>query len=189
MVTLLFTPIMIWINQTVVFLFIQPLFPTSILKHNVLDALRIVIFNSPKSTVFIQSEVNHLRDVHVLLVFFYLIGIINLIMNWKFWRPIQPERKPARRSLLVSAAVIGLVSLVAGLFFDQFFELFHQVLFPQGNFAFPWNSMLIQTFPPEFWFLQFVELQAGVVILILLQAFGGRRNSSAQPKPQSPSAD
>ena len=51
------------------------------------------------------------------------------------------------------AVAIGVCAL-AGLFdFSGLFEAMHSVLFPQGNWAFPAESLLIMTFPLRFWIL------------------------------------
>jgi len=40
--------------------------------------------------------------------------------------------------------------ILTTLFFDQAFILFHLLLFPQGNWTFAADSLLIETFPLEF---------------------------------------
>lgn len=35
--------------------------------------------------------------------------------------------------------------------FNTGFEIFHQILFPQGNYSFPLGSLIISIFPPLFW--------------------------------------
>ncbi len=163
--TILVLPITIILNQKIVYTFQTSLFSTSILQQNVLDAVRIVGTGTPTSTNFIQSEVAHLRDVHVLFGYFYLVGLIVLILLFRTKIP-----KPiSRKQLAWSVTIIVVISVLAGIFFNTSFEAFHQLLFPQGNFAFPADSMLIQTFPPEFWLLQFVELQIITVASLLLQ--------------------
>ncbi len=167
-INLLILPPTIWLNQSIAFTLSSPLFMSSILKQNVLDALNIVIFDSQQSTKFIQNEVQHLRDVHVLFVYFYLFGLIAIILLFKFFR----FRVLSRKFLITSTVSLFLACLVMGIFFSTFFELFHKLLFPQGNFAFPEDSVLIQTFPPIFWFLQFAELVSGVLISLVLQFKG-----------------
>ncbi len=164
-VTVLILPSTIWFNQNIAFALSSPLFMSSILKQNVLDALNIVLFNSDQSTKFIQSEVLHLKDVHVLFVYFYLFGLIAIILFWKFFR----RQRVPRKYLAITCAAIFLFTLILAIFFPFFFEIFHKVLFPQGNFSFPEDSLLIQTFPPIFWFLQFIELQIIVCLSLLLQ--------------------
>lgn len=169
--TLLLLPVTIFGNQTLVYSISPALFSSSILQQNVLDALRIVLLNSSTSTYFVQSEVRHLQDVHVLFVTFYLVGLIVLIFNFTIFK----KRQLSKRFLV--GGVIGIITLsvLGGLFFATFFEVFHQILFPQGNFAFPYDSMLIQTFPPLFWLLQFLELQVIAVLSLLIQLRAANR--------------
>lgn len=47
--------------------------------------------------------------------------------------------------------VIGVLGGFALLAFGVAFELFHRVLFPGGNWAFPADSLLIRLYPYEFW--------------------------------------
>jgi len=167
-ISLLLLPPMIWINQSISFGLSSPLFLSSKLKQNVLDALNIVLFGSNKSTHFIQSEVSHLHDVHVLFVFFYLLGLINLLLLYLFFR----KKRLKKSKYLGALSGIALVSVFSMVFFQVFFDTFHNLLFPQGNFAFPFDSILIQTFPPSFWFLQFLEMQLAVLISLWFQFRG-----------------
>jgi uncharacterized membrane protein len=49
--------------------------------------------------------------------------------------------------------------------FDQLFTLFHYIVFPQGNWQFPADSLLIQTFPLAFF--RRVSMTIGIMALIL----------------------
>ncbi len=57
-------------------------------------------------------------------------------------------------------------------FFDDFFIIFHEIVFPNGNWEFPASSELIRLFPKQFWinvflhfsFLTFVEMLLCFVI-------------------------
>jgi len=163
--TILALPITIFINQRVVYSVESPLFSSSILQQNVLDAVRIVVTGQSKSTNFTQFEVQHLKDVHVLFGYFYLVGLIVLILIFRTKIP----KPPTKKYYAWSVVAITIITMLAGVFFNTSFEAFHELLFPQGNFAFAWNSQLIQTFPPLFWLLQFLELQLITVLSLLFQ--------------------
>ena len=46
--------------------------------------------------------------------------------------------------------IIALLSFIASLLFEKFFELFHLILFPQGNWQFNASSLMIQTYQQSF---------------------------------------
>jgi uncharacterized membrane protein len=52
-------------------------------------------------------------------------------------------------------AVLGVVAAVA---FGLAFEVFHRLLFPGGNWAFPADSNLIRLYPIAFWQLSVAAL-------------------------------
>ncbi|MBU4482238.1 DUF1461 domain-containing protein [Patescibacteria group bacterium] len=70
--------------------------------------------------------------------------------------------------LIVGIAVISLISL---LFFDRFFELFHLILFPQGNWQFNASSLMIQTYQQSFFQEFFVRVIVVAFIFLLLLIF------------------
>ena len=54
-----------------------------------------------------------------------------------------------RAGLVIGTIVLGVFASVA---FDQAFELFHEIFFPGGNFAFdPTTERLVQLYPFAFW--------------------------------------
>jgi len=59
-------------------------------------------------------------------------------------------------------AIVGLFSLIN---FDLLWRLFHAVLFPQGNWQFSANSLLITFFPEKF-FQEFVNKFSSLAVLI-----------------------
>jgi|GEM_PF-2128859 len=83
---------------------------------------------------------------------------------------------PMRKGFLYGgAATLAIVLLLAlsSLFdFSSFWTAFHHVLFPQGNWTFPYDSVLITLFPEEFFqnFARQVLLAAGAFSLIAMLA-------------------
>ena len=68
--------------------------------------------------------------------------------------------------------LIALFSLIASLFFDSFFELFHIILFPQGNWQFNAGSLMIQVYQQSFFQGFFVRtILAAVFISLFLTIF------------------
>jgi len=62
-----------------------------------------------------------------------------------------------------AVVVIGALGVVA---FDPLFELFHQVFFPQGDWAFdPGTQRLVQLYPFAFWQIMAAAMGALMVVL------------------------
>lgn len=130
------------------------------------DALRLVWFGGD-SGAYTPAERQHLRDVHqwfVRLLFGVGVAVAAVILLDD--RVLWQERDRVQRRL---AAALAVLTVMVAVFFPPFFALFHQLFFPQGNYAFAADSLLIQTFPPAFWWLVTVQLQLGVVALLLIE--------------------
>ncbi|MDR1775364.1 MAG: DUF1461 domain-containing protein [Actinomycetes bacterium] len=103
---------------------------------------------------YTTDELAHLRDVRVTFgaVFGLALGAavvaVILVALWV-------RRATGRRALfvggIVTMAVPALIALALGVAFDWFFELFHRVLYPQGNWQFAGDSLLITLFPADYW--------------------------------------
>ena len=122
---------------------------------------------APDGTPLYKSdEVGHLRDVRVVLYAFLGAGAAGaaIVAYALFGRARDPATwRGIRRGagLLVAAlAVLGVAGVLA---FGVAFELFHRVLFPSGNWAFPPDSNLIRIYPYAFWQLSAAAL--GVLAL------------------------
>ncbi len=115
-------------------------------------------FTGPDGVPFYDpAEQGHLGDARLLL---WLCLVAGAISACGIGLALARARGAARRALwgTVSAAgasavlavvVLGAVSLVA---FATLFELFHEVFFPAGNWAFdPATQHLVQLYPFAFW--------------------------------------
>jgi hypothetical protein len=121
------------------------------------------------AAMYDASEVEHLRDVRQLLWMTFLLGAIGLVAVL-----VLLERSADGNEILaavglggglvaVSVVVVGVVGVVA---FEPLFELFHQVFFPQGDWAFdPSSQRLVQLYPFAFW--QIMAAALGLVMLLL----------------------
>jgi len=63
----------------------------------------------------------------------------------------------------VTVAVMLFLGVLSLLFFDFIFAIFHKIFFPQGNWLFAADSLIIQTFPLEF----LVSISRNIFILTL----------------------
>lgn len=106
------------------------------------------------SLPYTDKEKAHLEDVKKVMTvvdyLFYATLLISTLILTSFKR--QEEKillllKWSGIALVVSVMVMILLLLLD---FTTVFTLFHQLFFPQGNWLFPADSLLIQTFPLEF---------------------------------------
>jgi integral membrane protein (TIGR01906 family) len=126
-----------------------------------------------------ERERGHMADVRTVLtglggaalvaaVLLAAIGVASRGRRW-FWRAV------AGGASVLAAGVI-VVGLAFAVFFDQAFELFHEVFFPPGTYVFdPRTEKLVQLFPDQFWSETCVALAVAVLILSLGVAYVGRR--------------
>ncbi|MFW6230396.1 MAG: DUF1461 domain-containing protein [Nanoarchaeota archaeon] len=74
-------------------------------------------------------------------------------------------------SVLAVSALLLIVLAVPGLFaFQDSFNLFHEALFPQGNYRFPPDSLSMMLFPQEFFIDFFIEVLLDVLGFVLMLA-------------------
>ena len=103
-----------------------------------------------------------------LVSFYFCLLILTLILTY---------HKKEQKKLLFYGGIITiaflLISLVLSIIsFNFMFTLFHNLFFPQGNWLFPANSLLIQTFPLGFFIsisykIFLLSLILGIIILFL----------------------
>lgn len=103
-----------------------------------------------------EQELSHLDDVNKVIqwmnyLFYALLLVLTLILT------VYKKEKDKINSLIKYGAVSGLVFslflLISSLLnFMKSFDIFHTILFPQGNWQFPYDSFLITTFPQSFFF-------------------------------------
>ncbi|MEK6901752.1 MAG: DUF1461 domain-containing protein [Nanoarchaeota archaeon] len=131
----------------------------------------VLTFLEEKGTLsvpFTSAEISHLEDVkHVMnkmdFLFYFLLLILTLII-------VYYEQDTAKIVALFRwggiVTIVGMGILVF-LFYVQFesaFVMFHTIFFPQGNWMFPSDSLLIQTFPFSF----FMSLGRMIVVQSLV---------------------
>jgi integral membrane protein (TIGR01906 family) len=135
-----------------------------------LDGPLFVIIPLP---AFTAAESSHMADVKIrmdaarvvaLLCAGVLLGVIGVFAFHRQWDRLDELTSRAFRAAgIVLIAVCALIGFAALIGFTGFWTLFHRVLFPGGNWAFPATSTLITLYPAEFFF-RFVIAWAGVVV-------------------------
>ena len=120
---------------------------------------------SERKKLFTENEVSHLVDVNQLLygvkMFWLLLGI-SLVLMRKYLS--EETIWVSAKVGILTTAVIGLTAIVG---WESFFVLFHRVFFPQGNWAFPWDSNLLMIFPETFW-----QRMAGAILFLMVIFLG-----------------
>lgn len=70
----------------------------------------------------------------------------------------------------ISLSVVGVIGIIMALFPSLFFDLFHRIFFPQGNYLFDPGSKLLTLYPEAFFINLFLlSLIIGIVIYGLLK--------------------
>ena len=124
---------------------------------------KVIAYISGRSNVleidlFTADELSHMADARAIfiavrwiswvLVIGCVLALIGLALISKksgknFWRGGFAWGNA------VFLGIIGVIGLVALIGFSFAFDVFHEILFPQGNWQFPYDSALIQMFPVQ----------------------------------------
>lgn len=125
---------------------------------------------------FTEDEIKHLMDVRVLLgkifILYYssiLLMIVSLFFLLK--EGILPFIRSLGKIFVISSATVltfGMALYFLSHDFDFLFEKFHVLFFPQGNYVFPQNSLIITLFPAGFFYNFFERLVTGVLIFSIV---------------------
>ena len=121
-------------------------------------------------------EVDHLNDVKVVMNYANIIFYILLIGLFIFIKYYLKQKEELKKLLyyggLTTVISLTIILFSTLLFFNQIFTLFHLIFFSQGNWTFAFNSLLITTFPIEF-FMSFsfwtflISLFVGLIIIYI----------------------
>ncbi len=124
-------------------------------------------FSSELNVDFDENEKSHMADVKRLIIFeeflfiALLIGFFVLIYKRKIH--INHFKKASLIMFLIT-----LFSLIASLFFNSFFKLFHIIFFPMGNWKFNAGSLMIQAYQQSFFQGFFLRMVIVVIVISLL---------------------
>lgn len=148
------------------------------------------------------DERSHMRDVRAVFIGLGFVASAALVVVIAAFalgsrRKAGWSRADAWRAVRRGAVGLGIGVVVAGIVsavaFDAAFDVFHQLFFPGGNWAFdPQTSRLVQLFPFAFWFETTIAVGVLILALVLITAwFAGRRlqpqaaASATTPSPGS----
>lgn len=124
--------------------------------------------------LFTDAEVSHMADVKVLIFYAVIIAASLAALSVLFglllrkWRPGGFSRGMFAGAWATIALVAAAVALPLIIGWDRFFTEFHNLFFPQGNWAFATESALIRLYPDQFWVDAGIWLGALLLLLSLV---------------------
>lgn len=117
---------------------------------------------------YTEAERSHMEDVQKLFkkgnAFFLLLSGSFIFILSLFHERRKEITQVLRKTGITTTTIILLLLIITFISFTSSFTFFHTLFFPQGNWQFPADSLLIQTFP--------LELFTKMSSLILLQTLG-----------------
>lgn len=133
------------------------------------QTLNYVLNREELNLNYTSLERSHLEDVKKVIsvanYWFYLSLVIVAGMILYYLKDRFKLKKLFLWGGITTATMMGIIILLAIISFNSSFTVFHQIFFPQGNWQFPADSLLIQTFPLEF----FIEISFFIFILTLIE--------------------
>lgn len=119
------------------------------------------------ATEFTESEASHLEEVRNIMqyadhVFYVLLLAVTVIVTY-YRKDKDFVLKLFGYGGKFTIATMLLLGFLSFLFFEGVFALFHQIFFPQGNWQFATDSLIIQTFSLDF----FVIISRNIFLLTL----------------------
>lgn len=122
----------------------------------------------PLDLQYTSEEYSHLLDVKkvmrsVDIIFYFSMLIFTSIITLTRRNPTL-QRKMFKIGGITTTSFLLLLVILSIFAFNGLFTLFHQMFFPQGNWIFANDSLLITTFPIEF----FIKIARNIFILSLI---------------------
>ena len=142
-------------------------------------------FAGPNGSAFYAAaEASHLRDARTLLYLFEAVALGSAVLVAWSVRSRHAWRAVSRGAIALIAAVV-VIGVVGFFAFEPAFELFHEVFFPGGNWAFdPYTSHLVQLYPYVFWEAVSASLGAlAIGIALIVWFIAHRRARAAESHP------
>ena len=142
----------------------------STLTENQLETMNYFNGKKPLELDYTDLEKSHLEDVKQVMkrldyVFYLSLLICTLIFTYHKRDKIKIKKLfyYGGVTILVSLGILLLLLIIN---FNYVFTSFHEIFFPQGNWIFSASSLIIQTFPLDF----FINISIKITILTLLIA-------------------
>ena len=145
---------------------------TTELTNNQDATIKYLVDNQDFALNYTINEQSHLEDVKKVMkgldyLFYLSLLVVTFIITY------YKKKKALIKKLFyyggISSLIFsGLMMLSSLLSFNFTFKMFHKLLFPQGNWLFPIDSLLIQTFPIQF----FVTISLKIMVIAIIIAAG-----------------
>jgi integral membrane protein (TIGR01906 family) len=145
---------------------------TTELTENQDITIKFLVDNHNLELNYTSSEKSHLEDVKGVMqgldyLFYLSLLVVTLIIT------IHKKKKEIIKKLfyysgISSLVFFGIIMLFSLISFNSMFTYFHKIFFPQGNWLFPIDSLLIQTFPIQF----FITISLKVMVISIIVAAG-----------------
>jgi len=140
--------------------------------------VKYILINQKRSIdqVLTTDELNHITDVKNLVQKLPFIALLLIIFLTILYKKLALDISQATKyALIILIIILPLIFLL----FIPFFISFHQILFPEGNWSFPIDSILIQLYPENLWLsatvilitITIVEL---LTVLVSIKKYGRR---------------
>lgn len=134
------------------------------------NAISYLNGEEPLQGNYAPAEIAHMKDVRSLFQNVNILLVILLaavaIQGFSLKKQKEKLQKAFLYSGIITFSAMVFILAAAFLSFNTSFIVFHQIFFPQGNWQFPGESLLIQTFPQEFF------ISMGIKIFSLALVFG-----------------
>ena len=129
---------------------------------------------SADSVSHLDDCYNIARTAYVVLAICAIAAVAGLIACGTLGR-----KRLVGNVLMAAGITVFVVFAALGIFaaidFNRFFTVFHSVFFSQGNWTFPYDSLLICALPTEFWVgMGVIWLAVAALVSILSIAIGAR---------------
>lgn len=136
-------------------------FPYTPAQQEALAALQQDHLEQLNITAAEKAHLSDVSNVMVVVKIIFIIVTLILLIVILYHRKNIPQLLYQGGIATIISTIIIVLTLLSG--FSSSFTFFHMIFFPQGNWQFPAESALIQTFPLEF----FQE----IALAIFIQAF------------------
>jgi Protein of unknown function (DUF1461) len=110
-----------------------------------------------------EDQLSHIHDVQKLTKLLPVASISSVLGTGIIYTKLS-DTKLRQQAIKYALIAVMAVAPICAIFFTSFFILFHQVLFPQGNWSFPADSVLIQLYPEPFWVKMFLILSVATIV-------------------------
>ncbi len=134
------------------------------------------------SAMYTADEAAHMADVRVVLYGFLALAVLSaavLVGALRHGRADASRWSAVARGAVFLVVVLIVLGVIGALAFGVAFELFHQILFPGGNWAFPADSNLIRLYPYAFWQASAAALGVLAIVLAAITWFFARGRAAA----------